>query len=123
MTRILVVDDDPELLDALGLALRTSGYDVEVAKNGQQAMRHATQGSPVDLVLTDIVMPEKEGLQLIVELRRARPALKIIAMSGGGTYGNDTYLNYARVLGAHATLPKPFPADTLLRAVADVLSG
>jgi len=76
---------------------------------------------PTDLIITDIVMPKKEGIETIVELRRDFPEVKIIAMSGGGNLGPDTYLQMAKGLGAMRTLTKPIKREDFLKAVWELL--
>ena len=86
MKRILIIDDDFLVRDMLERLVRKACYDVETAENGVHAMR-VHRENPVDLVITDIIMPEKEGLETITELRNSFPAVKIIAISGGGRIG------------------------------------
>lgn len=120
MPRILLIDDD----EAVRLVLRTSlelmGHEVEVAGNGREGLGKAL-AEKFDLVITDLIMPEKEGIETIQELRRRRPALKIIAMSGGGRGNAADYLPLAGLLGASRTLAKPFSHEDLARAVQEVL--
>jgi DNA-binding response OmpR family regulator len=120
MAKILLVDDDDNFRAMLGRVLGDAGHIVTTAVNGNEALR-LVQDNAFDLVITDLIMPEKEGIETIVELRRKIPGLKIIAMSGGGFNAPETYLNLARKLGAAQTLAKPFPGTELLAAVAGVL--
>jgi DNA-binding NtrC family response regulator len=117
MAKILVVDDDDALLRMIKSALVRAGHEVEVARDGNEAIQKL-KSSPAELVLTDVVMPEKEGIQLMMELKRLSPDQKFVAMSGGGEFGFDSYLNYAKILGAVTTLQKPFGMQALLDAVA-----
>jgi DNA-binding NtrC family response regulator len=119
--KVLVVDDDDAILRLIQTALRRSGYHVVVARDGNEAIR-CLKEEPFDLVLTDVVMPEMEGLELMTELRRMAPHQKIVAMSGGGDFGTDSYLHYARKLGACGTLSKPFSIELLLGVLRDALS-
>lgn len=122
MARILLVEDDDAVREILRKALVSEGHTVDEAPNGELALAaHRRQAS--DLVITDLVMPEKDGLEMIIELRRMDPAVKIIAMSGGGrTLGpGQLYLESARLFGAHRLLSKPFTAAALLKAVSDLL--
>src|SRR5258706_2470748 len=119
--KILLVDDDVLFRNVLCRALIYSGYDVFPAGNGREALAEYRL-SPADLVLTDIVMPDKEGLETIGELRRLNPAAKIIAMSGGGLMNPKDYLLLARKMGVAATLQKPFTHEELLKTLESVLS-
>jgi CheY-like chemotaxis protein len=120
MVRILVVDDDSEIREMIKKILLRSGYEVMLAGNGQEAL-DLQKAIPADLIITDLIMPEKEGLETIIEIRRDYPSVKIIAMSGGGKIGPDNYLKTAKVLGAHKTLSKPFELRELLKEVKDLL--
>ncbi|GIU80128.1 MAG: transcriptional regulator [Bryobacteraceae bacterium] len=115
--RILVVDDDPGVRDVIRSMLEASGYSVLLAENGKEAMR-LLKTERADLILTDLVMPEQEGIETIKALRREYPSLKVIAMSGA--FGGD-YLRIAAYLGAHATLAKPIQMEALLKLVEETL--
>ncbi|HTZ77111.1 MAG TPA: response regulator [Stellaceae bacterium] len=107
---ILVVDDDSAVRDSISLVLLDAGFTVEQAENGMEAMRRLEQRQP-DLVITDILMPHKEGIECIREIRSRAPDVPVIAISGGGG-GNADYLRMAGLLGAAAVLAKPFdPAE------------
>lgn len=123
MPRILLVEDDDAVRGILRKALVSAGYEVEEAADGDLAVA-AYRRQRSDVVITDLVMPQKDGLAAIIELRRLDPAVKIIAMSGGGrTLGpGQLYLESARLFGAHRLLAKPFNAAALLTAVSEVLS-
>ncbi len=114
---ILVVDDSDVVRDVIRRSLQQAGYHVSEAANGNEAVR-AASAAPFSLVITDILMPEKDGLETIMYLRRTTPNTRIIAMSGAG---NELYLSDARGLGATAILPKPFSQQTLLDLVRSVL--
>jgi DNA-binding response OmpR family regulator len=120
--RILVIDDDPVVRGMLVEMLRRAGYDVDDAEDGRAGMKRFRE-TPAALVITDVVMPEKEGLETLMELRRESPSVKVIAISGGGRVGPDAYLNSAKTLGAHGILAKPFGREELLAAVKTVLGG
>ena len=120
--RILVIDDDPVVRGMLAEMLRREGYDVDEAEDGRAGMRRFRE-QPATLVITDVVMPEQEGLETLMQLRQASPAVKVIAISGGGRVGPESYLNSARTLGANAILAKPFGREELLEAVTKVLAG
>lgn len=120
MAQILLVDDDLQLLRAARTALERAGHEVVSAVNGEAAVRRFRQ-SPPDLLITDIVMPEKEGLETILELRRESPNLKILAISAYVRSEYADYLQFARQVGANGTLAKPFDRDDLLAAVNELL--
>lgn len=121
MAKILVIEDDDSFRNVLVQMLVKVGYDVRQAGDGNQAIEVCAQFEP-DLVLTDIIMPDKEGLETIQELLQICPDMKIIAMSGGGKFGPDSYLPLAQKLGAKATLQKPFMREQLLSTISDVLA-
>jgi CheY-like chemotaxis protein len=111
MKKILVIDDDSLVRDTIVRILERKGYMVLVAADGVRGLRMFHTEQP-DLVITDIIMPEKEGLQTIREIRGNRPDAKIIAISGGARIGNMDFLRMAGELGASEIMPKPFdPAD------------
>ena len=120
MKRILLVDDNESFRRSLGVVLQRAGYEVQSAADGSAALELYHQ-QPTDLVITDLIMPGKEGLETIVELRRLEPQLKIVAISGGGRMAPEDYLPMARHLGAAATLVKPFSPQEMLELVAKLL--
>jgi CheY-like chemotaxis protein len=122
MARILVFDDEPSILLMIKKMLEKAGYEVEVALNGKEGMELFERNKP-DLLITDIIMPEKEGLETIFELRRKYPDLKIIAISGGGRIGPDGYLPGAKLLGANAVFAKPLVPKEFLNTVSELLEG
>lgn len=122
MTSILLVDDDDPFRTMLNEVLTDAGYQVQEASDGQQAIR-LYESHPRDLVITDLVMPEKEGLEMIGELKQLNPEVKIIAISGGGRSGSGDYLKMATALGAQRVLIKPFSHREILEAVSQVLHG
>ncbi len=119
-SRILVIEDDAEIRTLLSVLLKRAGYLVEVAGDGTAGI-HAFRTNPADLIITDLVMPGKEGLETIVDLNREFPDLKIIAISGGGVDGQDNYLNAARLCGASMTFRKPFINRELIEGVNNLL--
>jgi len=121
MSRILVLDDDDIVLGMLLRWLSTAGYEVEGAGDGECGLR-LLEIKPFDLIVTDIIMPEKEGLETIPEIRRRCKDLPIIAISGGGICGQDLYLEIALKLGADYVFQKPFEREPFLKAVRDCLS-
>jgi CheY-like chemotaxis protein len=118
---ILIVDDEEVLRLVQSDYLRRFGFEVHLAENGQIAMKHLAT-FPVDLVITDMVMPGSDGVEVIRHLRKTRPAVKVIAISGGGATRSELLLDIARVLGVSRTLEKPFTLTTLLKAVREVLA-
>jgi DNA-binding response OmpR family regulator len=122
MTKILVIDDDAAVRMTIEHLLRDAGYDVLTAEDGMLGMAMFRSEQP-DLVITDIIMPEQEGIQTIAEMRKARPDAKIIAISGGGRIGNADFLQMARALGAMDVVSKPFDPDELLTIVENCLAG
>ncbi len=122
MPTILLVDDDDLLRDALHQTLVRAGYDVEDASDGAAALRVYRERSR-DVVITDIVMPDMEGLDMMRALRAHDLDVKIIAMSGGGFGRADDYLKLAQKLGATRVLKKPFSGAEIVALVAEVLAG
>ena len=121
MTRILLVDDDDLSRGAVHRMLERAGYSVHSTGQGTQAiLRYKTDGA--DLVITDLIMPETDGLEIIQELRRMDPAVRILAISGGGRVDAEEYLSVARKFGAIEVLPKPFTGQELKQAVERALA-
>jgi CheY-like chemotaxis protein len=116
MAHILVIDDEQMLRRTLRALLERAGHSVMEAEDGLEGMNLFNTHRP-DLVLTDIIMPNREGVETIGEMRRQAPELPIIAMSGGGSRGGDLFLTLAERLGATATLTKPIRQADLLAAV------
>jgi DNA-binding NtrC family response regulator len=122
MAKILIIDDDAIVRRTLATILEDDGHEVAVAEDGRQGMALFRSGKP-DLVITDIVMPEQEGIQTITEMRQERPDAKIIAISGGGRIGDTDFLKIALVLGAADAIRKPFDSEELLTIVKACLAG
>lgn len=120
MSRILIIDDDDLIRQMLRAVLEREGYDVLDASDGREGLR-VFMKNPVDLVVTDLVMPEKEGLEIIIELRRNFPDLKIIAISGGGTVGGSQYLDVAGKLGADKIMGKPLKLREFIAIVKGLM--
>lgn len=116
MARILVIDDDSTMRHLVARILARANHEVIEAVNGKKGMLQFAAHRP-DVVVTDLLMPEQEGIETIRELRRIAPSLRIVAMSGGGTDNDMMFLGMAKALGADAVLAKPFRADELIRAV------
>lgn len=120
---VLVIDDDELVRATLVDTLQTAGLTVITAANGRIGV-DLLESTAVQAVVTDILMPDQEGLETIREIKRKYPDLGILAISGGGASGIDTQLlKFARELGADRTLPKPFSAGELVTAVRDILSA
>jgi len=117
---ILLIDDEAPFRSVLKQVLSNAGYDVVEAANGAEGIRYFHE-KPADMIITDIIMPEKEGIETIIELKKAYPEVKLIAMSGGGWYGTDIDFDMAKKLGAIA-LDKPFALQELLDAVNELLN-
>ncbi len=120
MALILVVDDDQLFRTMLSETLVNLGHNVVQACNGTEGLKLYRRAG-ADLIITDIVMPEAEGFELLTELQKNRSRVKIIAMSGGGRGHKVDYLESARCLGAARVLAKPFTNDELLAAIQELL--
>lgn len=119
-TSILIIDDDEDIRIMVGEVLRRAGYQTAEAANGRLGIKKLRE-APADLIVTDLIMPEQEGLETIMEIRRRFPRMKIVAMSGGGHDGVMDFLPMAKKLGASRTLNKPFSTTQLLTAVREAL--
>jgi len=113
---VLVIDDQDMIRDVIKNVLSQSGYTVVGAANGAAGLK-VLEMQQVDLVITDILMPEMEGIETIIEVRKSHPEIKIMAISGGGRSQNFQPLRIAGKIGADITLAKPFEAEDLLSAV------
>jgi len=120
MKKILIIDDEPHILLMLKKMLERSGYEIELATNGVEGIELFKKIKP-DLVITDIIMPEKEGLETIREMKRIKSDLRIIAMSGGGKVSADNYLKIAKIFGASKLIAKPFAVKEMVSAVEVLL--
>jgi len=118
--RILVIEDDDTLRELMKDLFEHNDFQVDTAVNGKDGTLHLVH-EKYDLIITDIIMPEKEGLETIMEIRASDPDVKIIAISGGGSMMPKDYLNIARILGAVRTLEKPFLMETLLNTVYEII--
>lgn len=116
MAKVLVVDDEELVRLTLRQMLESEGHEVLEARNGREAVAIQNE-TPADIVLTDIIMPEQEGIETIIQLRRQDPNLRIIAISGGGRMKNLDFLRVAANVGADATLTKPFTTDELVEVI------
>ena len=115
MARILLVEDDEQVRLMLKDLLEGEGYEIQEASNGKEALQSFASSLP-DLVLTDLVMPDTEGIEMIIKMRKSNPNVRIVAMSGG-----VDYLNLAKQLGALRTLTKPFSNQAVLDVVKATL--
>lgn len=120
MARVLVIDDEAGIRDVLAALLVDEGHEVKTAENGALGVTIAERDNP-DLIITDLVMPDQEGLETIGQLRKLNRNAKIIAISGFASGGRD-YLRTAKALGATATVAKPIDYDAFLKLVGDLLA-
>jgi len=121
LSKILLVDDDEQVRTMLRLTLEREGHEVVEAADGQVALA-LFHDHEIDLVVTDILMPEKEGIELIMDLKAIDRNLDIIAISGGGRMDPAEYLNWARRFGVKHTFVKPVARQELLGAVDSLLA-
>jgi CheY-like chemotaxis protein len=121
MATILLIEDDDLFRPTLAWALRNAGYTVQEACNGRDAMEQFRAARP-DVVVTDILMPEREGIETIRELRRLDPSVRVIAMSGSSKH-SPLYLEAARLLGARRVLAKPFGHVAILGLISELLAA
>jgi CheY-like chemotaxis protein len=116
MAGILIVEDDNDMREMLKTTLVRRKYSIQEASNGMEAI---TKFKPAmtDLVITDLIMPDEDGLKVIMRLKEMKPDIKIVAISGGGKAGPANYLSLARALGADVVLPKPFSINDLISKI------
>jgi DNA-binding response OmpR family regulator len=119
--KVLVIDDEPAVRYAVTRVLESNGFEVTTAPDGMRGMAQFRSWHP-DLVITDLIMPEQEGMQTIKQIRQADAGVKILAISGGGRLVNVDFLQVAKRLGADEILPKPFDATELLSTVRQLLT-
>jgi CheY-like chemotaxis protein len=120
MSVILLIEDDNEMRDMLKTALIRKDHVVIEAENGKEALIHFKPGV-TDLVITDLIMPDEDGLKVIMKIRKLKPAIKVIAISGGGKAGPGSYLNLAKVLGADAVYSKPFSINDIILKIEELM--
>lgn len=118
---IVIIDDEEPIRRVLRLTFERAGYEVDTATDGGAGIRCCRKGE-TDVVITDLVMPDKEGIETIQELRRDFPDIKIIAISGGGQVAPESYLAIAERIGANRTFAKPIDTKALATAVRELLS-
>ena len=121
MATILVSDDDARTLSAVTMILQNEGHEVIVAENGKEAMR-ILANRPADLILSDLTMPEMDGIELLIRLHEDFPGVPMLAMSDGGSMAKGELLENASLLGAVGMIEKPFTAEGLVEAVSDALA-
>ncbi len=121
MALVLIVDDDPTVLRMLTQVMQRDGHTVMQAEDGDVAIR-LFRRQPADVIITDLLMPNKEGLELIAEAREIAPHVRIIAYSGGGKIQPQNYLEFASGLGADRVYTKPVPITELSVAVKELLA-
>jgi DNA-binding response OmpR family regulator len=120
MAGILIVEDDEDLREMLKISLLARKYTVLEASNGKEAL-FRFKPLITDLVITDLIMPDEDGLKVILKIKEIKPAIKIIAISGGGKVGPGNYLNLAKALGADEIFPKPFSVNELIKKIGELL--
>ncbi len=120
MSVILLIEDDKELREMLKTALRRKDHVVIEAENGKEALIHFKPGV-TDLVITDLIMPDEDGLKVIMKIRDLKKGIKVIAISGGGKAGPGSYLNLAKALGADAVYSKPFSINDIILKIEELL--
>ena len=118
MAQILVVDDDPNILRNVREILEEEGHEVREALSGEAAME-ILAGAPVDLIVSDLYMPAMDGIEILIRLHDEYPGVPLVAMSGGGRMAKQELLRDASMLGAVATLEKPFTVEQLI----DIVNG
>jgi DNA-binding response OmpR family regulator len=118
--RILIIDDDEQIRELLCKIMELQGFEVMEAENGRVGMQQHRQ-NPADLIITDLIMPEQEGLETISTMRREYGNVKIIAISGGGQMGPEAYLPAALELGADRVFSKPFDLKEMVHTVKELL--
>ncbi len=120
MAHILIIDDDPNVRLMLRRMLEHQGYTITEASDGIEGIKRFHENK-FDLIITDLIMPDKEGIETINELKKEDPAIKIIAMSGGGRCKPDSHLTTAKLLGADAIFEKPFIKERLLSVIRELI--
>jgi CheY-like chemotaxis protein len=120
MSVILLIEDDKELREMLKTSLLRKDHVVIEAENGKEALIHFKPGV-TDLVITDLIMPDEDGLKVIMKIRELKKGIKVIAISGGGKAGPGSYLNLAKALGANAVYSKPFSINDMMLKIEELL--
>lgn len=120
--RALVVDDDEAIREMLTIFLQRRGMEVVKAKDGREAL-NIYRDQSFDLIVTDMIMPDKEGIETILEIRAMKRPVKILAISGGGKVDQSMHLNLARSVGADRVLAKPFMPREFMQVVDELLAA
>lgn len=121
MDSVLIIEDDEFVQNMLKQTFERAGYDVATASDGRIGIK-LYKSKPFDVVITDLIMPEMEGIETISQLRKSNPDVKVIAISGGGRNSPDDYLHLAKKMGATRTFTKPLDRNKLLDAVKELIS-
>ena len=122
MAGILIVEDDKDLREMLKISLLMRKYTVLEASDGKEALIKFRPGV-TDMVITDLIMPDEDGLKVIMKIKEIKPSIKIIAISGGGKAGPGNYLNLAKALGADEIFPKPFSINEMIKKIDELLNA
>ena len=122
MAHILVIDDDPAALEAVTIVLEDEGHTTITAADGNAGIQLIGE-QPFDLVITDLIMPEKEGIETLMEIKEKHAPLKVMVMSGGERSPDGLYLSIAETVGADGVLAKPFTSSELLGTVNKILAN
>jgi len=120
MKKILIIDDEQAILQMVKRLVEKAGHTAELASNGEEGMMMIEEHS-FDLVITDIIMPKKEGIEIITAIRKNYPKIKVIAMSGGGKFTPEGYLKSAKILGANRVFTKPFNHREMMKAIDELI--
>lgn len=118
--KVLVIEDDEAVQKFICKILVSAGHAVAVAGNGEEGLAEIKKNNDFSIVITDLLMPEKEGIETIADIKKLWPHIKILAISGGGVIDPEFYLMNASVLGANLTLKKPFTRPELLSAIENL---
>jgi CheY-like chemotaxis protein len=121
--QILIVDDDEFGRTLISGRLRKAGYDIFEARDGDACTAYLRSAAKPDLIITDVVMPNKDGLEVVMEIKRDYPDVKVITISGGGSGWGGDYLAMSKKLGSDAIFPKPVDLNALEKTVAELVGG
>lgn len=119
MKKIVVIEDDLIIRESLKEILELNSYEVLATESGIDLMKKISDFRP-DILITDIIMPDKDGIEIIIEAKKSLPNIILIAISGGGRIDSESYLNTAKYLGADATLKKPFTHEQLISLIKNL---